>query len=664
MAWNGDELLELIEPVVNGKCNLTENISIVVPVFNEELILEKNVSRLVEYFSSVLNCDWELIIADNASTDKTGEIGRKLAADIERVRYVYTDKKGVGAALKTAWSKSYFDILCYTDVDLPFPLESLRSLCKAISEGYDIAIGSRYVEGGYYKVNPGRKILSRLYGYWLKMLFSCKFSDHCGTKAIRKNVFSNLLPKLTCDDWFFGTELLIHAEKDGYKIKEVPIQAHNDSSRNTKVKLFRTICDYLKLSISLKWNLVRHKKTESSFCSQTNLRGKSFVIVTHRFVISPGDAMLSYLRDRSANVLYIMHSFADKKDRMSSYISSNPNLPEASGRSRDFKWCPEPIVLIKNSLYNLFWVFRSKRKWDVYVGCDGLSSFSGIILRALGRVGKVVYWSTDFVPNNRFNSTLMNLVYREVNKFCLKNCDNAWNLSPRMSEGRAKMLGWTSKEFSKQVVVPMGVWSERRGLVPLENVDRYRLGFLGHLLEKQGVQLVLRATPQIVKKIPDFNFLVIGTGPHEKALKQLVADLGIEKFATFTGLVESHLEVDKLLSSCAIAAAPYDITKDTWTYWADPGKFKDYFAASLPIILTPVSFNAKEIGRRRCGIVINYSEDDFVEAVCTLMMNAKLLREYRFNAYDYSKTFDWARIFDRAISMLFKTSSAKRGRTN
>lgn len=633
-----------------------DNISIVFPVFNEELILEKSVHQLLTFCHSFLDCDWEIIIADNASTDMTGEIGRGLAATIDRVKYVHTDRKGVGAALKLAWASSSYDLLCYTDVDLPFPLESLIDLCEAVSNGNDIAIGSRYANGGSYKISLGRKILSKLYSYWLKIMFSCKFSDHCGTKAIKKKVFLDLLPMIKCDDWFFGTELLVMAERLGYSIKEVPISAHNDSSRKSKVKLLRTIWDYVKLSLSLKWDLLTNSRpNRHSSMRSSNLHGKGFVIVTHRFVVSPGDFMLPFLKEKSASVMYIMHSFADKKDRISSYIRSEPDMPEVRGQTRDYKRFPEPLVLIKNSLFNLFWILRSKRRWNYYIGVDGLSSFSGIILRKLGMVRKVVYWSTDFVPNNRFNSGLMNTIYQEVNKYSLKKCDHAWNLSPRMSEGRAKLLGWKSEDFSKQVVVPWGVWSERRGFLPLEKTDPHKLVFLGHLLEKQGVQLVLKAIPKIVQEVPDFHFLVIGTGPFEGKLNQMVKDLGIDKYVTFAGLVKSHDKVDELMSGCALAAAPYDITKDTWTYWADPGKFKNYFAVSLPVILTPVSYNAMDIHRRRCGIVIKYDAAEFAEAVCSLMLNKDLLQEYRFNAYEYSREFDWGKIFNRAIGTLLES---------
>ena len=192
----------------------------------------------------------------------------------------------------------------------------------------------------------------------------------------------------------------------------------------------------------------------------------------------------------------------------------------------------------------------------------------------------------------------------------------------------------------------MGVWSVNRGLVPLEKTHHHRLVFLGHLLEKQGVQLIIKAVPKICEKIPDFEVHIIGTGPYETYLKKLTEELGIEKKVTFFGMVESHKEVDRILSESALAAAPYDVTKDTWTYWADPGKLKNYFAASLPVILTNVSFNAKEIAEKKCGILINFNVEEFVEAVCRLMLNDQLLCEYRANAYLYSNQYDWELIFN------------------
>lgn len=168
------------------KHKTSKDISIVIPAYNEELILERNAIRLWNYFNSVLNDPWELVIADNGSTDKTGEVGYNLSKRIHNIRYLRIDEKGIGIALKKAWASCSSYALCYTDADLPYKLEEVRALCKAIFAGYDIAVGSRYIKGGRYDTTLGRKILSRLYSYWLRLLLSCSFSDHCGTKAIKR----------------------------------------------------------------------------------------------------------------------------------------------------------------------------------------------------------------------------------------------------------------------------------------------------------------------------------------------------------------------------------------------------------------------------------------------------------------------------------------------
>ena len=118
--------------------------------------------------------------------------------------------------------------------------------------------------------------------------------------------------------------------------------------------------------------------------------------------------------------------------------------------------------------------------------------------------------------------------------------------------------------------------------------------FVGHLLEKQGVQLVLKAIPDIRKTIIDFDFSIIGKGNYEPALRRLVKELGIEDCVLFAGY-KSDKEMEQLASRCACAVAPYDMKTDTWTRYADPGKIKNYLASALPVILTDVPYNAYDI---------------------------------------------------------------------
>jgi len=382
--------------------------------------------------------------------------------------------------------------------------------------------------------------------------------------------------------------------------------------------------------------------------------GKRFIIVTYKFHISAGDFLVPYLVKHSASVVYVIHSFADRKDRRSYCLTYEYRSGEKMVYSKDYRKLPETLVLLKNVLFTVYSILISRKTYDVCITLSGPETLACIFLKKLGFIVKVIYWSTDFVPNDRFEAGWKNAIYHKVNKLSVLWSDHAWDLSPRIAEGRSKIFGWAPEEIRKSKVVPMGVQSIQRGLVPFEKIDRYRLVFLGHLLEKQGVQLVIDSIPKIIEKIPAFNFLVIGTGPYENELKCKASKLGIDDHITFTGFIESHSDVDRLLSECACAVAPYDIRKDTWTYWADPGKIKSYFAASLPVILTNVSYNAPEIERRRCGIIINYDVDELVRVVLKLMTDRKLLEEYRLNSYEYSKTFDWNNIFNKAFEDVFR----------
>jgi len=280
----------------------------------------------------------------------------------------------------------------------------------------------------------------------------------------------------------------------------------------------------------------------------------------------------------------------------------------------------------------------------------------GVILKKLGRIDKTVFWAGDFVPNLRFTASWKNIIYFQENRFVLKHCDFAWNISPRIEKLREKMYGIKSKR--PQRIVPIGIWTSRRVKLPIEKIHRHRVLFVGHLLEKQGVQLVLKAIPEIRKAIIDFEFLVIGKGNYEPALRCLVKELGIENYVLFVGY-KSDEEMEELSSHCACAVAPYDMKTDTWTRYADPGKIKNYLASGLPVILTNVPYNAYEIQRRRCGIVIRYDADELAKAIVTLLTNEPLLEEYRSNAFEYSKQFDWNHIFDGAIAEVLAADSNK-----
>lgn len=201
-------------------------LDIVIPVYNEEAELESHTETLIGFLKTYLtDFDWRVTIADNASVDDTLRIARALAKKYKTVHVIHLEKKGRGRAVKKAWLETAADIHCYMDVDLSTDLKHLPPLVRSLLRGYDIAIGSRNAGASrVYGRSWLRTCTSKIYIMLIKLAFWVKFGDaQCGFKAITDEVAHALLPHVVDDAWFFDSELLILAEKLGYRIYEEPV---------------------------------------------------------------------------------------------------------------------------------------------------------------------------------------------------------------------------------------------------------------------------------------------------------------------------------------------------------------------------------------------------------------------------------------------------------
>lgn len=230
-------------------------VDIILPVYNEEIILEKSVKELRDFLKGMPEYTFRILIVDNGSTDKTYEIAKKLAEDYPNVDVMHLEEKGRGGALKKAWSQSTADVMCYMDVDLSTDLNALKKLIDSIAkENYDIVVGSRFAKGSKTKRSLLRDILSKGYNTLVKFLLKAEFSDaQCGFKAVNKRLVYELLPKVEDSSWFFDTELLVLAEKNAYKIKEIPILWEDIG--DSKVEIFHTTFSYIKNILNLRKRL-------------------------------------------------------------------------------------------------------------------------------------------------------------------------------------------------------------------------------------------------------------------------------------------------------------------------------------------------------------------------------------------------------------------------
>jgi glycosyltransferase involved in cell wall biosynthesis len=216
-------------------------VEVVLPVYNEEQALKQNVELLVRYLEDELPFAWRVTIADNASADATPFLVSALAARHERVHLLRLERRGRGFALRTAWLASDADVVSYMDVDLSTNLESFLPLVAPLVSGHsEVAIGTRLARQAHVRRRLKREVLSRGYNLLVHAGFRAGFSDaQCGFKALRADVARRLVPLVEDDGWFFDTELLLLAERNGLRIHEVPVDWIEDL--DSRVDLLPTI---------------------------------------------------------------------------------------------------------------------------------------------------------------------------------------------------------------------------------------------------------------------------------------------------------------------------------------------------------------------------------------------------------------------------------------
>ena len=215
-------------------------VDVVVPVHNEADTLAASIRRLQAFLCERFPLSWQVTIVDNASTDGTWDIARRLSDELVGVRVLHLDEKGRGRALRAAWMGSDCPVVAYMDVDLSTELEALLPLVAPLVSGHsDLAIGSRLAHGARVVRGPKREVISRGYNLLLKLTLRSGFSDaQCGFKAIRTEVARELLPLVEDQEWFFDTELLVLAEHNGLRIHEVPVDWVDDA--DSRVDVVRT----------------------------------------------------------------------------------------------------------------------------------------------------------------------------------------------------------------------------------------------------------------------------------------------------------------------------------------------------------------------------------------------------------------------------------------
>jgi uncharacterized protein (TIRG00374 family) len=179
-----------------------------------------------------------------------------MASELEYVVHIHSDERqGRGRALNRAFKAANGSILCYIDVDLATDMAHLEELIGSIRfEGYDFATGSRMMPSSDVKRSIKRSLASKGFNFVTRTILGSKLYDHqCGFKAFRRESLLELIDSVEDEHWFWDTELLVRAQKSGYRVKEFPVKWRHGGA--TKVDLVKDVIGMGSQILRLWWQL-------------------------------------------------------------------------------------------------------------------------------------------------------------------------------------------------------------------------------------------------------------------------------------------------------------------------------------------------------------------------------------------------------------------------
>lgn len=203
---------------------MKEKISVVIPTLDEEKNLPYLLDTMPKYVS-------EVIVVDGYSKDKTVRIAKKYNAKI-----LY-DKEGKGSALIKGLNAAKGDIVIMMDADCSHKTEEFEILIGGIKAGYDVCMGSRFLQGGGTSDMPLlRKFGNKFFVLLVNLFWKMNYSDLCyGYRSFNKNAITKL--NLESKGFAIETEISIKAAKNKLKVLEIP---SFEKSRKTGVGKLRT----------------------------------------------------------------------------------------------------------------------------------------------------------------------------------------------------------------------------------------------------------------------------------------------------------------------------------------------------------------------------------------------------------------------------------------
>lgn len=199
-------------------------VSVILPCYNEEAILEKNVLCIIDYLREKDEYDWEVVIINDGSKDKTGEIANNLAKENPIIRVIHHPVNlNLGRALQTGFCNAKGEIIVVLDIDLSYSVEHIGLMVdKMVETACDMVVASPYMKGGKVTAVPfGRKIMSKWVNKLMRIAAQDKYYTFTGMVRAYKATFIRNV-NLKTKDYEINPEIMYKAMILRARIIEIP----------------------------------------------------------------------------------------------------------------------------------------------------------------------------------------------------------------------------------------------------------------------------------------------------------------------------------------------------------------------------------------------------------------------------------------------------------
>lgn len=329
-------------------------------------------------------------------------------------------------------------------------------------------------------------------------------------------------------------------------------------------------------------------------------------------------------------------------------------------RSVVFTYILYPFLLLFNkSGTNIFfkirdfgsvidWSILNPEKYDFFIGFEAINAIAGVLLRSFGRVGKVVYYVSDYSPN-RYKQKWFNSLYLWLDRFAAIHSDCIWDVSKAMQPARIK-AGLDPRKSATVIHVPNALYPSQIKFASLNKIKRYSLVFMGTLGVENGPDIAVEALPIVLRKFPKTILHIIGGGKEDvDRLQKLTEKLKLKERVVFHGFIANREKVSEAIRIFYVALAPYPFIEGSPRLYGDATKIRAYLAAGLPVITTHIPPLGKEAAEKGAAILVGDNSEAFAKAIIQVFSSRNLYLRLRKNAIRFAKNNTWENEFAKAF---------------